>query len=72
MIIATATRITEVRGALTDEIAHGVRHIPADRMKDKKSHKVLLSTLADIALSMAKTKGLLFTYQGKQIGSDLP
>ncbi|MDO4936683.1 MAG: site-specific integrase [Sutterellaceae bacterium] len=72
MVIATATRITEVRGALAEEIIHGIWNIPADRMKAKKPHRVPLSTLADVALSMAKDKGLLFTHQGKQLGSDSP
>lgn len=59
LLILTATRSGEVRGALWSEIdlKSGVWEIPAARMKMKRSHRVPLSARAVAILTAAKAVG---------------
>lgn len=77
LLILTATRSGEVRGATWDEfdLAMQVWTIPAERMKMREPHRVPLSTQAIALLKALKTTGqhetLVFPSPRKKILSDM-
>ena len=72
--IATATRVSEFRWARHSEIEGDVWFIPPERRKDTKTypHRVPLSTLAKMALDMAKGEDFIFVSKFGVIAADSP
>ncbi len=68
LIIATAGRVTEIRGAEAREFVGDVWTVPNIRMKTEQQmpHRVPISELARIALEMGETSGYVFTADGKR------